>query len=50
MMDIAVDFYKKLFAKESDANVKLGPSFWEDNDKVTSLYINSLGSTRLKII
>ena len=36
MMDIAVDFYKKLFAKESDANVKLGPSFCEDNDKVTA--------------
>ena len=34
MMKIAVDFYKNLCAKESEPNVKLGPSFWDDHDKV----------------
>jgi hypothetical protein len=34
MMTITVDFYKKLFAKELEANVKLGPQFWDDKDCV----------------
>jgi hypothetical protein len=36
MMKIAVDFYKDLFAKEEDLGVRLGSSFWEASDKVTS--------------
>ena len=40
-MQIAVDFYKNLFAKEVDSNVKLCSNFWEDQDKV-SLEDNSL--------
>lgn len=34
-MDIAVGFYKKLSAKEPDVKVKLGVSFWDEQDKVT---------------
>jgi hypothetical protein len=34
MMTITVDFYKKLFAKELEANMKLGPQFWDDKDCV----------------
>jgi len=36
MMQIAVDFYKNLFAKETDSNVKLGDNFWDKEDKVNS--------------
>jgi hypothetical protein len=36
MMQIVVDFYKKLFAKEPDVNVKLGPHFSDEQDKVTA--------------
>ena len=34
-MQIAVDYYKTLFAKEPEAGVKLGPNFQEDQDKVS---------------
>jgi hypothetical protein len=36
MMDVAVNFYKTLFAKEPSSNVKLGDSFWDDNDLIIS--------------
>lgn len=36
MMQIAVDFYKNLFAKEIDSGVILGDNFWNNEDKVTS--------------
>lgn len=39
---MAVDFYKNLFAKEPEANVKLGPSFWDDQDKVSAEDNNAL--------
>jgi hypothetical protein len=35
MMDIAVDFYKKLFAKESRMNIRIAADFWKDEDMVT---------------
>jgi hypothetical protein len=35
MMQIAVDFYKSLFAKEPESGVNLGSDFWEEGDKVT---------------
>lgn len=35
MLKIVVDFYKHLFAKEQDSNIKLGVGFWEFEDKVT---------------
>jgi mannosylglycoprotein endo-beta-mannosidase len=36
MFQIAVNFYKSLFAKEPDSGVRLGSNLWEDSDKVTS--------------
>lgn len=36
MMQIVVDFYKNLFAKETDSSVKLGDNFWDKQDKMTS--------------
>lgn len=36
MLNIAVDFYKKLFAKEDKSNVSLGEDFWDNSEKVTS--------------
>ena len=35
MMQIAVEFYKKLFDKEDDVSVKLSANFWDEQDKVT---------------
>lgn len=35
MMQIAVDFYKNLFAEEPASSVNLGADFWEEEDKVT---------------
>ena len=35
MMRVAVDFYKKLFAKDSEHGFKLGQNFWEEEDKVS---------------
>lgn len=42
MMRIEVDFYKALFAKEDDVNVKLGNDFWGINDSVTQEENNAL--------
>jgi hypothetical protein len=35
IMSIVVDFYKNLFAKEPDTNIKLGSHFWDSQDCVT---------------
>lgn len=35
MMDVAVDFYKKLFAKEDRGDIKLRENFWEESQKVS---------------
>lgn len=36
MMDIAVDFYKNLFAKEDRGNIRLGENFWEEDQRVST--------------
>lgn len=36
MLDIAVNFYKDLFAAEGKGNVSLGENFWGKDDLVTS--------------
>lgn len=36
MLDIAVSFYKELFAAEESAGVSLGENFWSESDKVTN--------------
>jgi len=35
MMRVAIDFYKKLFAKDPEPFFKLGQNFWEEEDKVS---------------
>jgi hypothetical protein len=35
MLDIAVDFYKKLFGKEDKLDIDLGENFWDDGNKVS---------------
>jgi hypothetical protein len=42
MIKIATDFYKNLFAKEMDEDVKLDLNFWDDDDLVTQKENNSL--------
>lgn len=34
-MDVAVEFYRSLFAKEPSGSVKLGDKFWDDADLVS---------------
>jgi hypothetical protein len=34
MMDVALDFYKKLFAEKPGGGASLGHNFWIDADKV----------------
>ena len=36
MLDIAVDFYKKLFAREERGSVRLANDFWQPEDLITS--------------
>jgi hypothetical protein len=36
MMRVALDFYKNLFAKDSDSSLKLDQDFWGEEDKVSS--------------
>jgi CRISPR/Cas system CMR-associated protein Cmr3 (group 5 of RAMP superfamily) len=36
MIDIAVNFYKELFAKESRIGVSLDKEFWEPDDLLTN--------------
>lgn len=36
MLAQLLPFYKNLFAKEPYARVKLGESFWDEQDKVTA--------------
>jgi DNA-binding Xre family transcriptional regulator len=42
MIRIATDFYKNLFAKEMDEDVKLDLNFWDEEDLVTQEENNSL--------
>lgn len=35
MMNIAVDYYKNLFAKEVESGVELSQDFWDNEDKVS---------------
>ena len=37
MLALAGDFYKNVFGFEEMLGLKLDDSFWEDNDKITSL-------------
>jgi len=36
MMDVAVNFYKTLFAREDRGDIRLSDGFWEENQKVNS--------------
>ena len=35
MLEHVVRFYKSLFGREAEGNVKLGSDFWEDDELVT---------------
>lgn len=35
-MQVAVDFYKKLFAAENRGNAKLGNNFWNSDDCISN--------------
>jgi hypothetical protein len=36
MLDIAIAFYKKLFAREERGSVRLANDFWQTEDLITS--------------
>lgn len=42
MLEIAVNFYKDLFKKESRGDISLGDNFWSSEDKVTAEENNDL--------